>query len=152
MLALTACDPIDHINVRFPVAPGPAGAPPPMVTAYWVQTYQGRTYAQFQIVAQAVTGPELNVTVTECCGTAAAYRAGKLAFLGCIERADAAPELVCGAIGAPDAAITHARAQATSCAEVAQTLGRANLDLATCTLTPIRPAPAARPAVATPPS
>src|SRR5437879_5413591 len=95
------CDPMDKITVRFAVYPGRPTPGTATVSAYWVKTYEGRTYPAQRIDKREVAEPEFVVTSQECCGTAAAYRARELAFLACIAKPGLDPVLVCGSVGAP---------------------------------------------------
>lgn len=99
LLLLAACDPVDKIRVRFPVQPSA------FVAVRWVQVYEGRTYAHGSVFEGEVATDMVDVTRTECCGTAAAYRDGKLGFVACVQRPGAAAELVCGAPDQPSAVI-----------------------------------------------
>jgi len=137
MVVAAGCDPVAKITVRFLVHPGEHAPRSTTAAIYWVKEYEGRIYVDTPVVRQQVTEHEVVVTTSECCGTAAAYNAGKLWFLGCVTTAAAAPVLVCGKVGDPEDQLHRSTVAGTTCDAIGRTLGSSNLDLATCTVTPI---------------
>jgi hypothetical protein len=129
VLVAMSCDPVNKITVRFPIDA------PAKVIAYWVHTYEGRTYAQGQVFKGDAAAPEFAITRSECCGTAAAYRDDKLWFIACVEKPGADPVLVCGRPGAPPATQVRASRPGTTCDALAQEIYKADIAIATCTLT-----------------
>ncbi len=133
-LIAVSCDPVNKITVKVPLDA------PSKVTAYWVYTYDGRRYAHGKMFKGDATAPELVVTRSECCGTAAAYRHDKLWFIACVEKPGADPLLVCGRPGDPPARLARASRPGTTCVALQREISSAGIDIATCTLTTTPPA------------
>ena len=134
-LTTVSCDPMNKITVRFPLDA------PAKVSAYWVHTYEGRTYAQGQVFQGEASAPEFTVTRSECCGTAVAYRDDKLWFIACVEKPGADPVLVCGRPGDPPAKLAQTPRPGTTCDAIGREISRAEVEIATCTLTMPRSQP-----------
>ena len=126
LLVIAACDPVDRIQVRFPVQPTS------FVAVRWVETYEGRTYAHGSVFDGDVTTEAFDVTKQECCGTAAAYRDGKLRFVACVQRGTEA-ELVCGKPGDDPSKLVRAPYPGGDCHKLAWDF---DLDAARCQILP----------------
>jgi len=128
VLLLASCDPVNSITVRFPVDA------PSKVIVHWVQISDGRSYAQGRVFKGEANGPELSVTRSECCGTAAAYRNDDLGFIACVEKAGADPVLICGKPGSPQ--VARAAQPGTTCDALDRIIFQSDIDVGTCTLAP----------------
>lgn len=123
---LAACDPVDKIRVRFPVPPTA------FVAVRWVNVYEGRHYAHGSVFDGEVATEALDITRSECCGTAVAYRDGKLGFVACVQHGGAA-ELVCGRPGADPSTLVRAPFPGGDCHPLAWDF---DLDPARCQILP----------------
>jgi hypothetical protein len=138
ILVTASCDPVNNIGVHVPVNAGLSPAQPALVSVFWVKTYEGRSYAQGPVIKREVIGTELVETRDECCGTAHAYRAGQLWFLACVANAGSDPVLVCGQPDPSRAPIVRSTAHGTTCDAIENAIGRTDVHLETCTLSPSR--------------